>query len=222
MILNNIENCYVGSNAAEKIYLGNNQLWPSFPAYLERVEYLESNGNQWITTPMLFKDNYHYEIEASFSTNGEGLFGMYVNYDAGFSVNYGQYYFYQNSSNYYPSGINAGGRYVFIEDFATKTLRITNEMQDSSFVLNNMTPVNSQNPLILFAVWSSYHFGVPYKSSGKIYSVKFESTDNDGNVTQQGDYIPARRRADNVGGFWDSVSKTFLPNEGTQPFIFPT
>ena len=222
MILNNADNIYIGSTAAEKIYIGNTQIWPSFPADLERVEYLQSNGNQWITLPMQFRDNYHFEIDAAILENNKGLFGMYVNYDAGFATKDNFYYMYENYANYNFTPFELGERATFIEDFATKTLTIENEIRNAYWVLNNITPVNSTNPLILFAVWSSYHYGVPYKTAGRIYGVKFESTDGSGNVTQSGNYIPARRRSDSVGGFWDSVSKTFLPNEGTQPFIFPT
>lgn len=218
MILNNIENCYVGNNAAEKIYLGNNQLWPSFPAFLERVEYLESNGNQWITTPMILKDIYSYEVEAQFSNYS--LFGMAKRDDLCFEATGGYYRVYQNQYVYSDTDSFSGIKGKFSCDKATNNIKVETGMATNTYNFSIM-PHNSIYPFSLFATWSSYYNSLWEKGTGRIYGAHFKSTIN-GTTTQEANYIPARRRADNVGGFWDSVSRTFLPNEGTQPFIFPT
>lgn len=219
MILNNIENCFIGSANAEKIYLGSNEIWANFPSTLEKVEYLESNGNQWIITPMIFNDTYSYEVEAEFSNYS--LFGTAKRDDLCFEATGGYYRVYRNQYDYYNTQIAAGTRAKFSCDKADNSIKVETYMQLDTFTFSIM-PHNSIYPFSLFATWSTYYNSLWEKGTGKIYGARFKSTNSNGVITQEANYIPARRRADNVGGFWDTVSKTFLPNEGTQPFIFPT
>lgn len=218
MILNNIENCYVGADNVERIYLGTTEIWSNFPATLEKVEYLESNGNQWIITPMILTDTYSYEVEAEFSNYS--LFGTAKRDDLCFEATGGYYRVYRNQYNYSDTDSFSGIKAKFSCDKSDNTIKVVSGMATNVFNFSIM-PHNSIYPFSLFATWSTYYNSLWEKGTGKIYGARFKSTRNNV-VTQEANYIPARRRADNMGGFWDSVSKTFLPNEGTQPFIFPT
>lgn len=179
------------------------------PSEYQAVEYLESNGNQWIVTDMVDDGQNSFEVTGCWlKYNGPypAIFGARVDYDilCGLMA--------QNSySKVYYSSIKVisigdwRDVHTYFLDRPTRDIFV-----DGSFVINDMQTENTNLPIYLFALnWSSDKRPM----EGRIYDFK---------VYRGGDTIcnmkPCYRKTDGVIGMYDIVGKQFYINNGTGTF----
>ena len=81
-------------------------------------------------------------------------------------------------------------------------------------LINDNNEVLFQNPYPLFLFASNDRGTVVILSALVVYGCKIF---DDGVLARN--FIPAKRRADDVCGLWDTVTKTFFTNAGTGAFV---
>lgn len=189
-----------------------------FRPYIE-LEYLQTDGNQYIDTGLQFSNNdmifagaatwiskYNNNDGFLWCANGNNRYGrgdLYFNSSASkLDLFYGN-----NSSVSINKQINFNTKVVFnvnINNAGAKCC-INNSMYDLTY--SNGT--YSQSNILLFkhSVNGSFNF------VGKFYYLKIYS-----NGVLVKDFIPVKRKSDNVICLYDKVSKTFFTNSGTGSF----
>ncbi len=184
------------STLRRRIYCGSKGLLPS--GY-EQLEYLRGNGTQYIDTGVALKSNSQIKLIAiDFTTNS--AFGV--------DTPNGQYVIAASGNDMY---------YRLFSDTGTMVAKTTGKhtysflgekgYYDGSLVYTGGTPTDSTLNLYLFArniSGSATYFGHGNISLFEIDNHKF---------------IPCRRKSDNELGMYETVSGSFLTNQGTGSFI---
>lgn len=198
------------------------------PDAYRKVEYLESNGNQYCLTDVPFR----YELDAEgvfMPTNSmDGvLFGSHRVNNSQSVGNFGYYsgnvqYFY-NAYHYFDVG-TSGNRYK--QSIGTKyhafssmrlgrqTLTINGqECLENNFTMPELSQIDGYFAIFaMFSPPSTYS----YKYIGRIYSLKLSSVDG----ILLGDFVPCVRKADSKPGIYNLVTGGFFTNQGTGEFIY--
>ena len=212
-----LKDAYIGDKPIKKIYLGDKLLWQKVP-YDAEIEYLESDGNQWIGLPLIAN------VGQSLSFEGE----MIPRYKNGVTV---YYYTFQTTPTNQFSG------FFYSKD--TKTNKITyasysgNDTaygswgcgteidKKGNFIISTQGKTNPSNgeyqelvrPLNR-NVKTFYLFGGYDSNRCPICYGKIKIKVNDGVVY---DMIPVR--IGQVGYMYDKVSGQLFENSGTGNFI---
>lgn len=183
------------------------------PYTYQQVEYLQSNGSQYVDTGIKHSDYYNTlktVIDAQYTSNSVGsnvLSG--AKYSSNFHIvaSYNEGSFVANNGT---SNLNLGTfdmlRHTFVMDIPNGKAK-----KDDTTVSFNTKPSIPNNILMLAFDDGSEIKG---KASAKIFSFKMYSGE-----TLIRDFIPCYRKSDSVSGFWDLVSKTFFTNSGSGEFI---
>ena len=205
----------------------------NLPVGYTQVEYIESDGNQYIDTGvrLLFGDEFYFDYMKLYSVNAEDK-----GYGAGSDLNYTitgggrnsvfsgyvAMYVCNLDTAYSPSLLfteSLTQRYVEHWKITTERLdsTLTNVNTKASYTLTvNSSNLNSSydsgNNLFLFKD-NSVQFAYP--SAQRVYGVWLKRNNNDLAL----DLVPARRNSDNVLGMYDTVSGQFLTNQGTGDFV---
>ena len=187
------------------------------PGGFTELEYIESSGTQWINTGYI--PNLTDTIEVKFKTLNTLQSGYAYIYgarryykDNGFAVQCLQGFWlqYGDSDNNSLGSAQPNTEYTVIQQGPTYSVN------GNSATSTGTTP-NLSYPLFLFSVNTS---GEPYSSVNRnLYAklYKFKVTGADGTVKYN--YVPAKRKSDNVVGMWDTVTQTFFTNAGSGNFI---
>lgn len=193
------------------------------PSAYQRVEYIESNGTQYINTG--------YDLTTSTSAELDIYFNPSVNNDKRI-ISYersGDYIFdiYYERSSIGNSIRFRSGRPLVQQTFSLTTpqrLVVKNENKNNTmYAYVNGTQIGSStiygqnllasnSKLFIFARNDGYTPATAF-GSFKLYSCKIY---NNGNLMRN--FIPCYRKADNEIGLYDGVSKVFYTNAGTGTF----
>lgn len=215
----NSDNYYKGNISNIKVYnsplkeneilkLYNEGLNDFIPDKYEELEYIQSNGNQWINSEIIMKLSI--KIDCIFQTANAGSYLLYgtSNTNAeltawGMSSGYNWRFGHIAPSpmpNYTPTIINH-----VVQD---KNGIIINNVKQSTYS-GSFTFTNSK-PIYIFGSPEETSYG---KATMKLYS--FKMYDNDILVRN---FIPSKRKSDNVIGMYDMVSRQFFTNDGSDSF----
>lgn len=189
------------------------------PSEYQEVEYIENTGTQYIITDLLFpKELENPKIEWGFmqiaTPSGDNMiFGYWSNGSI--------YYEVYNSTTLSYASIGKNHYDRISNSNLTKDMFIAGVMTKETMYLNGYsyatnaedTIDQSVRPMAIFA-WNSSS-GRTYTNKGaRIYYLRFY----DGN-TKMADYVPCYRKSDGEIGMYDTVTKTFYTNAGTDTFL---
>lgn len=200
---------YVGSTEVSKVYLGNDLVFSSGPAYDAQVEYIEATGTQYIDTHLIMGDD-KYIIEAKFNISS----GSASSYSALFTNR-------ENSRNTYGFAISGSKTYVnpcnnpnrSISITYTRGIDYTLSLKRGEITLNGATYTNSSF-VANYSTKSLWIFRQRYNNScmsAKLYSLTISHS---GDIIM--DFIPVR--VGTVGYLFDKISKQLFGNSGTGSF----
>jgi hypothetical protein len=189
------------------------------PDEYEELEYIQSTGTQWIDTNHIWQSinrKVECKINITSHTSKSHIFASTSN------TNGTDYW----DLNPYSSGNNNYMTYIDRTYYGTISLQINkdyvldyNLSGNTIFTTYNGTSINQLSvPTIPNAVNSVYIFHVNGASNynplkGKLYY--FKMFDNGVMVRN---FIPAKRKSDNVIGMYDIITQTFFTNAGTGTF----
>lgn len=195
-----------GRNVYEPI-----EIIDSISRLYQEVEYIESNGTQYIDTGITCKTGLTIQIAfKNLVTNVSDIFGNFVSEDNSFRL-----FTYSNDCYLdYGSGCNTDNRHIFtktsfniklnfeigngyVKDLSTNTDLLTFEKENF---------VKDYNLLICPSLAGGY-------TCNQIYYVKIY----DNNILVR-DFIPCYRKSDNEVGLYDLVNHVFYTNAGTGAF----
>lgn len=194
------------------------------PNTYQQVEYLESSGTQYINTDIYGTNNHGAEIvyarNSISSTDSARIFGT-RNGAAGAGAfaflssykgkNDDPVYIGSNSSTYSPSPSSIG---VDL-DFHTLKCNVNNDKKvyydDNLVATGNNTSYTAKAVASIFRVYISSYYGDPGNAKVKLLKIY-----NNGELIRN--YIPCYRIADNEPGMYETITETFLTNDGTGSF----
>ena len=171
------------------------------------LEYLESDGTQYIDTGLPVKSNTLAEFEYQFTdTNVNYVFGQVAGNGTsamGYRrMNVGSWWFVRTQ--------------IDIADTLKHHVVFGNDgnlYRDNTIIATRGTYGTDQShTIIIFGERNDS--GVLNKGRVKIYYITFREGDN---IVRN--FIPARRNSDGELGMYDTVSRTFFTNDGTESFI---
>ena len=191
----------------------------NLPEGYTQVEYIESDGNQWINTgivPANKKIGAVVDFQCTDTTSDTvGVFGS----NSLDNVNNIQFTVFQSMWRY---KINDFGAYGSVYDTNRHTISLNmadGTKFDGNVVTSTQYTIDSSNTQNCFLGACNYS-GTPFFSDtikytlvGKIYSAKVYD-----NTILIRNYIPCRRNSDSVLGMYDLVSRTFFTNAGSGSF----
>lgn len=190
-----------GQHAWEKYKLSN-----ELPNGYVKLEYIQSNGEQYINTGHCPTQNTKVEATAEYLSdqNYPMLCGAYVSNSNQFAI------FYNLGWNAWFGTKTAkfAGDYAGKKQFALDKSNFSVEGTSTAISSSNFT---STVPLYLFA--SNENGSISYKSTIKLYGFKLYEN----NVLIR-DYVPALNAEGEVG-LYDLINDTFYGNNGTGAFI---
>lgn len=177
------------------------------PSGYQQLEYIQSSGTQYIDSGYYPKDNTDFYCKFEAISNG-CLFGTESATSKRFC------FFPRNSNNYLVFQLSSEEYNTSSVSLSTNVVyeaRLTNKI----FVLNNYTRVFSPSS---FTAGNTVHIfkrngGSNLYGSYKLYRLTF--FENDSPVR---DFIPAKRKSDNVLGLYDTVNNVFYTNAGSGTF----
>ena len=188
------------------------------PEGYTRLEYIESTGSQWINTNWHPTTNFKVNTKIYVSNiNSSSEYGLFGNYTDGKGVAFGYYnkkiYWGANTSNGWQNltQLPITSNTVTIQYNASQTLSslITSEGSTSSttilYTFNDIT-----NPCFIFKPHYPDNW-LPF--IGKVYYLNIIE-----NNSMVRNFIPAKRKSDNVLGMYDIVNNVFYTNDGTGTF----
>lgn len=212
--LSTISGVYVGSTQYNKIYYGSTLIWQNIP-YDSEVEYLQSDGNQYIDTGVIPDGDTGIYIKVDKSTtqnsrivgcrNDSGdtrwVIGRNSNWYCGYGANYNNSYTLAFSTN----------------NTAELMLNFLNNgywrgYGDSGNGREYLLPTLSFTPTYNIRLFGSIE-PTNSKFSGKLYAVKISQGSN---IIM--DLIPVRK--DGIGYMYDKISKQLFGNDGTGNFTY--
>jgi hypothetical protein len=170
------------------------------PEGYTELEYIQSDGSQWIDTGIRQFCRTPLAVEFSFRPTelggwmlGNGYTQINMVAGRGFSVN------------------------------SISIARVTYDANSQETIYNNGVRIAGSSwscgwddlPIALFALGYYTNGGVAYTVKGAMYYAKIFNGSNE----LVRNFIPARRNSDSVLGMWDTISGTFFTNSGSGTFI---
>jgi len=197
-------------------YFDNNRL----PAGYTAVQFLRSNGNQYINTNIVPTGDTQVEIEYEINSTVSGSDSV--------DVVCGSRTGSTSSKRFYPVGLNGNltthrgviGTYVVSFSQTGKSNVLFNDSNHKYYVdgvekgsFSSTSSFSTNNPIGLFATMDTS--GASFKSAASIYSCKITDTSTDETL---GEFYPCKRDSDDALGMYDLVTDTFFQNEGSGSF----
>lgn len=198
---------------------------PILPPEYQEVEYIESDGNQYIETNVI--PDQDTSINIRFKVKDIGNIGANTGsciYSGGQSYNNKTKEIYTNGSKF---EINCGNAYIYSSIQINKTnvfevennkniYKITNlDTLSSDVVTHNYTTFTAPYSIWLFAVHRQNGIMSNILGKGaKIYKCSILQ-----DTTLVRNFIPCYRKSDNEIGIYDTVNKVFYTNQGTGTFL---
>lgn len=209
-------------NFSAKIVVSGQAIRYSIPTDYQQIEYIESNGTQYIDTGVIPTMKSTISVDAQITNINKELqflFGSKHSTDS-FS---GTFELLKNNSNNiweYRLGDNPYIEQNVSSDDNRHIFKL-NGLELASFIDGNKisthkdvaTWLNNTYTLYLFTT-NNYNSVSPYYSYAKLYSTK---------IWDKGilirDFVPVVRTSDNTVGLYDMITQTFYENKGTGTFI---
>lgn len=194
-----------------RILSGSTVLWKKtrLPDEYQRVEYIESNGTQYIDTGIANTRYITAHLDMQFTEySSSSMIIIALGTGAG-------RWFGKGSSNTYSAGNDAVSD---IDALLRKEIDVTFTNSTISFTVDGVTYSKSTTSsksigYILFAGRSASSNVANYYASAKLY----EATIQENGETIR-DFVPCYRKSDGVIGMYDLVSATFFTNSGSGTF----
>ena len=184
--------------------------WGYAPRGYIQVEYLKSNGSQFILTDIIPSSNTGIYAKLSsanitsdliyFGSKGSGNSRLWIG-----NIN-NQIYYGWNSNVYLPTNIQTN----IINNIKINYLNDKKEMFNDTLLSNILSDLSSENtyPIAIFGGNSAGT--VSYKSSINLYEFKISNK-----VSITNDFIPCLNTNDNKYGLYDRINNRFYGNNGT-------
>ena len=183
----------------------------------EILEYIESSGTQYINSGYIPTNNFKIELDMMWTGSTIGAFETFAGFMHANQIPRAAIHKY---SSVFMIGGNAttvsnvapvkDQRIVLIGDFCSGNQHL---YKNGVVIVNDTTALdlsaNTQQVYIFGRNASSKNLATMRLYRGKIY-------DNTNTLVR--DFIPARRKSDNVLGLYDSIAATFYANSGTGSF----
>ena len=173
------------------------------PSEYQEVEYIESDGNQYINSNISCDQNSKVEVEFSSSATACGVLGSQAN-AIGLTLN-----FSNDSSTRW--GTYALFGYTSCLDGDRHIIEFS---RDGLYDNKTLAWTPTQNTFTTGDIWVGKINGAGTSNQKKIYYAKIWN-----NNTLVRDFIPCYRKSDNVIGLYDLVNNQFYTNAGTGTFI---
>ena len=226
MILNNAKDIKLGSIDVDKVYVGTNIVWERYkglPREYQQVEYLQSDGNQYITTPFYYDEGgvdtppiYNIKCRCCIDDN-YSIFGRYRCFNLTGSSGKLRFYGYYESQNII-TNMDTGNTLNDWE-LRDKNLYCNEVIQNSTpDYFDNIYYIGGGNYIYLFARNNGDYIddnGGTCKIANFYVAAKNPNT---GKITKICDMYSCYRKSDSKPGMYDMVNKTFYTNEGTGEF----
>lgn len=191
------------------------------------VEYLQSDGNQYIITPFYYDQGtpagmyslYHIKCKACINDN-YSIFGRHQLFNLTGSSGKLRFYGYQESQRITTD--------IDIGDVLNEW-----ELRDKNLYCNDIIQNETPDYFDILAgsgaggyiyLFCRMYGGEPDDNGGvcKISNFYVSAKDpNTGTITEICDLVACIRKSDNKPGMYDKVSQTFLTNQGTGEFTVP-
>ncbi len=195
-------------------------IWEIRPARLSQLpdtytqlEYLESNGTQYIDTGVIPTNTTGVKIKYNKYVSGDQVVVGVDTEPGRFYINPAQNLFLPFNEGW--SEVGSSGPTVLNTDYEVSMNYMNNRKRYVNGIeKQNITHTLGQSKkMFLFA--ANYNGnGANWKFSGKVYYLKIT---NGSQITH--DFIPARRNSDGKLGMYDLVSNTFFTNQGSGTFV---
>lgn len=182
----------------------------SLPNNYKKIEYLQSNGSEWVNTGL--KANTFNAIKLSFKVISTG-----INYEKVFGTNaedHLEFYMNYNNATQYILGIG-GGQRATISGF-TNGINVVEFKTNGDILLNDVVKANYN----ISNETGNYDFYI-FKGSDRnshiaLYSFQIWNRDN----VLVRDFVPCLNDS-NIAGLYDLVNDQFYTNSGTGTFLYP-
>lgn len=226
----------------KKLIFNNVIVWEELPNEYTEVEYIESNGTQYIDTEIYGTEKTRIDITYEYNQNATSkvILGNRINNkeselllgveDNTLFIGYGNSGISNNNLNYvnYDIPINNGTKYRVIINsglYPSKFLKpkfnlklreiyTSVNVNDERFAVENIDTTTPFTTFKTLDVFGGYTSQDNFElTSAKIYNLKIYNEN-----TLQRDFIPCYRNSDGEIGFYDKVSQTFFGNLGTGTF----
>lgn len=182
------------------------------PKEYQEVEYIQSNGNQYIDTGI--NGNAIGEYEIKLNALGSEAHGWEQYFAGDRNTQYSTGKLYSSSQILVYQGFPTGGPDMQMGSLSdTLEIKVLRETGITSNGTYKSQYSGAPWGTLTFWVFNS-HSEPSLGASMKLYYLKMYS-----NGTLSRDFVPCYRKSDNVIGLYDLVSKTFFTNAGTGNFI---
>lgn len=188
------------------------------PKEYQEVNYIESNGTQYIDTGVNADNNLRVAIDMQYTNTSvlnntnigviANVAGQYLRYHLMIRDNGNFTFYYGTKSN----TLNAGDKKRHYFDFNTDTGIVT--VDDNEFSIYEVNPFDTELNFWLFGR-NSNSSNLVFYDSIKLYKAKMYS-----NGVLVRDFIPCYRKTDNEVGLYDTVNNVFYVNSGSGDFIY--
>lgn len=212
--LSTISDVYVGSTQYNKIYYGSDLIWQSLP-YDAEVEYLQSDGDQYIDTGIIPDGDTGIYIKVDNSNSQAFIVGCRNdNGDTRWCIGRGSTWYYgygTNESNYnlaISTNTTAELMLNFLNSKYWRAHGSSGNGRERALSSLSFTPAYNIRLFGSAGISASYS-----KFAGKLYAVKISQGSN---IIM--DLIPVRK--DGVGYMYDKISKQLFENDGTGNFTY--
>ena len=184
------------------------------PNLYQEVEYIESDGNQYIDTGYVPNQNTEFEVE--YELNKKGTYGIIFGGEQAYS---------NNAFHMYVSGwpqmwdIGFGKFFTYAKEVELNK-KIKYKINKTNYYFDNVeytytgnTTFDNARAVYLFADNRSSVL-LDVNAQKKIYKCSIKD-----NNTLVRNFVPCYRKSDNVIGMYDTVNKVFYTNQGTGTFL---
>ena len=196
------------------------------PEEYQKVEYIESNGTQWIDTKFVPNNTTQIEtlVETTVTAQDIPIFGVFVNDNSSDLTSIGRYYHLTpyNSRWYYGQAGTEGVGSTYANIVGCKHHIIYNS-QSHGIYINEISIADNKS----FSSVYDYNLAISFRGhvqsnvhrrcgKWKYYYFKISNNETEELIAN---FIPCRRKSDNKPGMYDTVSGEFFTNQGTGEFI---
>lgn len=191
------------------------------PGEYQRIEYLESTGNQYFITNIPIQAPIIFNSTQSF-TNSRDQFLVGAGYDLDGnnyrSIGNGTYNnkFEGVFKNWFICGqclLNVKYNIIMSLTEGLQTI-IVDGKQVGTFSYTHANPIDSTKVNYGIFCQNKLGVGAQYYAYVKLYNITISN-----NISLLGHFIPCRRKSDSKPGMYDTVSGEFFTNQGTGEFI---
>ena len=181
---------------------------PVVPTEYQKVEYIESDGNQVIAYPIF--DNFVIYDDVQFNLGTARQLLSFTN-----GTGAGQFWGSNTNGNYEVGPTSSSSNIMPINSLNRNIVKLTRANSNNKITVNVNGRTISRTGSAAISNFSYYMFGYgSYKATMKRYGTKVYTAAGE----LKGSLVPCYRKSDSVIGMFDVVTNTFYPNTGTGSF----